>query len=46
MIIASAENKLAIMKAISESCGLKSEAEGIVMSMPIDEVIGLGDDEM
>ena len=46
MIIASAENKLAIMKAISESCGLKSEAEGIVMSMPIDEVIGLGDDEI
>ena len=46
MIIASAENKLAIMKAISESCGLKSEAEGIVMSMPIDEVIGLGDDDI
>lgn len=44
LIIASAENKLGIMKAISESCGVKSEAEGIVMSMPIDEVIGLGDD--
>lgn len=44
LIIASAESKLGIMKAISESCGLKTEAEGIVMSMPIDEVIGLGDD--
>ena len=44
LIIASAESKLEIMKAISEACGVKSEAEGVVLSMPIDEVIGLGDD--
>ncbi len=46
LIIASAENKAEIMRAISEACGVKSEAEGIVMSMPIDEVIGLSDDTL
>lgn len=46
LIIASAENKVGIMRAISEACGVKSEAEGVVMSMPIDEVIGLSDDTL
>lgn len=41
VILASTENKLDIMKAISESCGMHSEAQGIVLSMPIDAMIGL-----
>lgn len=45
LIIAGAEDKLRIMKAISESCGIRSEAKGLVLSMPIDTVIGLGDGE-
>lgn len=43
LIVAEAEAKQEIMKAISEACGLKSEAKGIVLSLPIDHVIGLGD---
>ena len=41
LIIAEAESKVAIMKAISESCGMSSEAKGLVMSLPIDSVMGL-----
>lgn len=41
LIIAEAESKVAIMKAISESCGISSEAKGLVMSLPIDSVMGL-----
>lgn len=43
LIIADAENKLNIMKAISESCGMRSQAQGLVVSLPIDAAMGLGD---
>ena len=43
MIVAESETKLAIMQAISDACGIKSDAKGIVVSMPIENVIGLGD---
>ncbi len=46
LIIANAENKLAIMQAISDACGIRSDAKGIVVSLPIDAVIGLNDDEI
>lgn len=39
-IVASSENKLKIMQAIGEKCGMHSEAKGIVVSLPIDSVIG------
>ena len=35
------EKKVAIMQAITEKCGAQSEAHGIVVSMPVDEVAGL-----
>ena len=35
------EEKLAIMQAICDSCGLQSEAQGIVLSLPVDRVVGL-----
>lgn len=41
MILAESENKIPIMKSISEKCGTHSKAKGLVMSMPIDSVIGI-----
>ncbi len=41
LIIAPSENKVQIMKAITETCGVHSEANGIVMSLPIDTVMGI-----
>lgn len=41
LIIAPNENKVEIMKAITENCGVHSEANGIVMSLPIDTVMGI-----
>lgn len=42
-IVVNNENKLKIMQAISEKCGMHSEAKGILVSLPIDNVIGLED---
>lgn len=41
LILAEEEKKVAIMQAITEKCGAQSEAHGIVVSMPVDEVAGL-----
>lgn len=41
IIVADNKNKLDIMNAISEKCGMNSEAKGMVISLPIDTVIGL-----
>lgn len=43
LIVASAQSKLGIMQEISANCGMSSEAQGVVMSLPIDEVIGLNE---
>ena len=43
MIVAESEKKAAIMQAISDECGIKSDAKGIVISMPIEDTIGLAD---
>ncbi len=43
LIVAENEKKLTIMQAISDACGIKSEAKGIVLSLPIEDAIGLGD---
>ena len=40
LIITEVEKKLGIMKAISEKFGLHSEAKGVIVSMPIDSVMG------
>lgn len=39
-IVAENDCKLKIMQAIGEKCGIRSEAQGIVLSLPIDTVIG------
>lgn len=41
LIVADSEIKMPIMQAISEKCGVRSEAQGIVLSLPIDTVIGI-----
>lgn len=41
LIISRKENKTAIMNAISDKCGVRSEAHGMVISVPVDEVAGL-----
>ena len=43
IIVAENETKLPIMQAISDACGIKSDAKGIVVSLPIEDVIGLSD---
>ena len=43
MIVAESEKKTEIMQAISDECGIKSDAKGIVISMPIEDTIGLAD---
>lgn len=40
-ILAEQEKKLAIMKALGEKCGLHSEAQGLIISIPVDAVAGL-----
>ena len=41
MIIVDGKSKLHIMQAISEQCGMNSDAKGVVLSMPINKVMGL-----
>jgi len=45
LIIASREGKLPIMKAIGEACGMRTKAQGLVVSLPMDSVLGLGEVE-
>jgi hypothetical protein len=41
LILAKKEDKLSIMQAIGQKCGVQSEAQGIVLSLPVDESVGL-----
>lgn len=41
LILVKKEEKRAIMQAIGEKCGMHSEAHGVVLSLPVDEVAGL-----
>lgn len=41
IILAGKEDKLAIMQEIGKQCGMHSKAQGIVMSLPVDNVVGL-----
>lgn len=42
LIISKSDAKLSLMKCISESCGMHSEAKGVVFSLPVDAVEGFG----
>lgn len=41
LILSESTLKVPIMSAISERCGMQSDAKGIVVSLPIDAVMGL-----
>ena len=41
IIVAERESKLAIMQAIGNSCGLQSDAKGVVVSIPVEDALGL-----
>lgn len=41
MIIVPKEKRTAIMKSIGEACGLRTEAHGVLISVPVDEVLGI-----
>ena len=41
IILSPNENKLDIMKAIGSKCGLHSDAKGVVLSIPVDSVMGM-----
>ncbi len=45
IILAKKSDKLGIMKAIGEKCGMNSEAQGIVFSMPVDGAVGMDEAE-
>lgn len=40
-IIADAQHKVPIMQAISQACGIHSAAHGTVVSLPVDQALGL-----
>lgn len=42
LILAQKESKLAIMQALSDSVGLKSEAGGVLFALPVDNTVGIG----
>ena len=41
IILATKDDKQAIMEAIGQQCGMQSKAQGMVMSLPVDGVVGL-----
>ena len=43
LILAKKENKKSIMQAINKECGMQSRANGIVLSLPVDELIGMNE---
>ena len=40
LIVSDSDSKLAIMQAIGDKCGMHSDAKGMIISLPIDSVIG------
>ena len=41
MILTKSEGKLAIMRALQEAAGLKTDAGGVLFSLPVDNLIGI-----
>jgi hypothetical protein len=41
-ILINHEKKNDIMRAITQSCGISTDAQGVVLSLPVDEIEGLG----
>lgn len=41
MIVVEKEKKCTVMKALNEACGLKTPVRGVILSLPVDDVMGL-----
>lgn len=41
IILAQKEDKLGIMQEIGQKCGMQSKAQGVVISLPVDGIVGL-----
>ena len=41
MLVTPKEKKLDIMKEINAACGLKNPAQGTVITVPVDNVVGI-----
>ncbi|MDR2922651.1 MAG: P-II family nitrogen regulator [Treponema sp.] len=41
LVLTSREKKLPIMEAVSRSCGITTKAEGLIFSLPVENVMGL-----
>lgn len=41
IILATKDDKLSIMQEIGKKCGMQSKAQGVVMSLPVDGIVGL-----
>lgn len=41
MILSPVENKAEIMKCIGQSCGMTTEARGLIFSLPVEDVAGI-----
>ena len=41
MFVVPDEKKTEVMSAINQACGLKTKAHGVVLSLPVDDAIGL-----
>ncbi|MDR3173827.1 MAG: hypothetical protein LBU19_06240 [Treponema sp.] len=44
LVLSSRENKVSIMQAVSQACGITTKAGGIVFSLPVDQVMGMSFD--
>lgn len=42
LILAGQHNQRGIMDAVNKSCGLLTEAKGIVLALPVEEIAGIG----
>ena len=41
LVLTKRENKVAIMQALNDSVGLKTEARGVIFSLPVDRTAGI-----
>ena len=41
MIVIPKDKKARVMEAISAACGLRSEAHGVILALPVEEIMGL-----
>ena len=41
LVLSESADKVAFIKCIGENCGMHGKAQGVVVSMPIDSVIGI-----